>query len=1498
MDTSVPPPKALKHRHVRKALLAVGLAVVLVLVLTLMSLGILMGTRPGQRWVLGLVNKELSARLGSEVQIESFELGWNRLTLGRIAVRGCQDDTLLKIHQLDLSWKAINPFRGQIDLSTLTVDQATVVVHPHLIANSSFVENHPIQGSNWDCLWQRIPKSPRRERQRWVLTLKRAFIKQIDWQITGYPTIAGFAPRKTTGLALTQIRTNPSGWRFKCAMKQFTVSNPMPFHASGFIAGWPNGKIMARTIRVDHPEAVLFIPSLVLDSASSIVARNTRVHLTEGHLNRWIPASQPWPALSMNCPSVEWTQGLLSWMDLKADMAGSFTLNSTGQWRPSIHGNSLQSGSDGTDTTLALKWSLHANSQWDQIWQRIQHNLSSGLIPLSPAWSVRSIQAYMPDSQQWTLKGRLHQNTLGFFAEAQGNCGTSNLQLIAHRLAPLSQWAGTAQLNTYLMPGVIGLGPTIAQWSLHKPNHLNLQIKTDSVVWEKESFRNLDVRVNWHNNNLAGQLDLQDSTHQLRFGWNTRFSNGRAVSIAGHGNLNFQFPSIPEICGPLRALGEFNFKDSGQLIQVDLANGALLCQQQSLPIRQASLKLDRKSPGQAIQITINEDSIHTIGLNRSEHVTQALDQVSEFLLGNTAYSGKEIPFHAYFKINNLEDYLPFFFHAPPVQSSNLKGNFQWSMPEPGSDLYWNRGIRLDIGTANWRGWAARKISIRTEYLGNTLLVHCQLDSLNKDEKNIFQKVNYQQIQNRETSTLRLTGTDPSNLKTSLFHGSLKTSDDQWILDIDTLRASVGNQVWASEDGGKIRKYGKIWDLDSVTFVHDSSRLMLNGLISDKPGNQVKLDIHNLSLEQVMAVLGQKNRLLNGVINGQITGDGILNQPNFTGELRIPQIRLDSIVLGDLTIQSSFLPQTNRLVLNAHLDDQSKQPASVTGWLQTNESKIPCDLSVKLNGAPLQLLELVLLPKLDSIRGNANSDIRLTGSLSEPQMRGTLTLNEGRLRIPYLKNSYQITGSVRIEPNQFVFENNEAFDQDHGRVKISGFVKHRNFKEWTYRFQMDSAKNLLVLNEPRLLKGDYYHGLGRINGRSLISGDEKSIQIQVAAEAVKGSRLVIPLDDLNEESAYDFIRFKQHKAESTTTVKNDNEQTVSLSGLELNLGLILPPECEVSLLLDRRFGDQIKGTGNGNLNLTLTREGSLTLTGNYIFEQGHYSFNLVNLVNKNFEIKSGGRIDWNGDPYAGNMQIEAVYKQRASVRNLLGNTLISQTDNRNILPIETYLNLSGPILQPGVKFRLNLPTINNNPNDVLVQQITRINNNEQELNNQVLGLLVSGQFIPSENLNSTNLGLSTSATAFNSVTEMLTTRLSNLLNNSLGGGVNFGINYRGDLGTGILNSGNSPNNALADSNRRDFNVALNTSLFNNRLVIDGNLAMGNSLQVNSRNMAGEINLEYLINPSGTIRAKAFNRPDDGILFNQSQNLNYRQGIGITYNRNFNRWTELLRKTPRQ
>lgn len=1444
-----------------------------------------------------MVSQSLASQIGAEVRFGSFDLGWNGIRLNGIQVMGCHSDTLLTISQIDLAWRFINPLQGPAQIHSIVVENTTVFIHPQKTANTLGAKP-ALSQSNWECLWQSIPKSTNRGRQHTRFSLNHVLFRQIDWQISGYPGLGGFRPRRTTNLALTHLNIKPDRWQMRVSFRHVLASTPIPFSGKGTLIGWPNGKVLAKRIHLDHPEFALQIPALEVNSARSVVARSARIRMAEGHLNRWLRAAKPWPAWTLHCPILEWNGGLVTWSGLKGDVANGITLQSSGQWQTQIPPKATPYPPGVTDTLLSLSWSLVAHSQWASALQRIQEN---GLQPMNSSAKAIQIQEflpYLPDSGTWSLQGQIRQGHFGLKAEAKLNCGNSQVQVQAQKQNSTKLWAGSAQVNAYPIPQGICIGPTVAHWSLQDQNKFDVDIQSDNIIWGKEKFSNLTARLQWQNNSLGCRVNLLDSLHQLQSDWTAQLQNGKPITVVGQGKLDFQFPSIRELCGPIRALGEFSIKDSSKFTQIDLQNGELLCDQKTLEIQNARLKLDRQSPGQTIQITLNEDSIHTIGIHKIEHVPQALEQVTNFLLGDTGYSFQEIPFRAYIKINKLGDYLPFFAQAPPIQCAQLKGSLNWSLPMTGSGAYWNRGIRLDIGSASWQDWAARNISIRTENLGNTLLVQGQLDSLGKDETILFQQINYQQIRDRLSSTLRLVGTDPLSQQTSLFHGSLTNANAQWILGIDTLRANIANQIWASAEGGLIRKYGDVWDLDSITLRHGDSKLMLNGLISNKPGDKIKLEISNLGLPQVMAAAGQRNRLFQGSINGQITGDGILNQPNVTGDLSIPNLQLDSMVLGDLSVQSSFIPSTNRLLLKAHLDKQSKRPASVTGWLQTDDKSIPCDLQINLRGAPLQLLELVLLPNLDSIRGEADAEIQLAGSLEKPRMKGTMALNEGRLRVPFLKNTYRITGDVRVEPNQFVFENNEIFDQDRGRAKVSGVVTHQGFRDWTYRFQMDSAKSLMVLNEPRLMNEDYYHGIGRINGKGWISGDERSTQIQVSAEAVKGSRLIIPLDDLSEDNAYDFIQFKQPIGTNTPNTPNSNEQTVAIRGLEFNLGLILTPESEVSLLLDRRFGDQIKGTGHGNLNLTLSREGNLALTGNYVFEQGNYSFNLVNLVNKNFEIKKGGRIDWNGDPYAGNMQIEAVYKQRASIRNLLGSNLTGQTDSRNILPVETYLDLTGPILQPGVKFRLNLPTVNtNNPNDILVQQITRINNNEQELNSQVLGLLVSGQFIPSENLNSANLGISTGATAFNSVTEMLTTRLSNLLNNSLGGGLNFGINYRGDLGTGILNSGNNAN-SLADSNRRDLNVALNTSLFGNRLVIDGNLAMGNSLQVNSRNMAGEINVEYLINPSGTVRAKAFNRPDDRILFNQSQNLNYRQGIGISYNRNFNRWSELLRKNPRQ
>ncbi len=1469
----------------------------------------MLGTGLGQKWLLEFVCNDLSNRLGVKVQAHGLSITMDKLALEEVLFLGCQNDTLAIVHRGEVRWKSLDPWDHQYRLGSVDIDRIRVWVKPSNTKDSTSLS------TNWDCVFRNAQRTKTHESVNLSFTLNRFRAREVIWIVSGYPKAIDWMPTTTSNLTFKKVRYSDNRWQFDYSFKQLLAHSAYPYAAKGHITGFSNGELRVSRSFIKHPEAEIEIPLLTKNPSQPLTLSNTKIQIAEGHLNRWIPAPTPWPATTIHCPVTKWDKGRFFWDNVTARLAGGLTAWSTGYCNMKLPDAQNKAHKFYPDSSLHLTYRLESQPQWERVLTAILSNSEFYYPGSTGNITPNIIQAYLPDPQNWNMLGQITNGYWGLSTDGELNSGISRLKFEAISDSTLTNWLGNASLNGYTLSGSMrpsnrlaqsgfptfegSLGSAVAKWSFQKGDLVKAQIHLDSVEQGNEIYRNLQGSIELKSNSFTGQIQIRDTLHQLQSEWSGLFRNGTLERLVGNGSIDLQFPLNPEFKGPLRVLGNFSYQDTANIIYAKLSDGLLHSIDHRLNVENAVLTIKNGASVPAIQLTVNRDSVHCIGIIRKSHFKQVYDQVFNFIVGNSPSIDPEIPFRTYVTIHNLNDYLPFLSRPPISKCGQVVGTMQWSRNQYGLDTSWNRLIRVNLGLPEWKNWTAQSADLVSESFGPSLLAKLDINNLQQNGIDLFRNIRYQQVRNNYMSSIRIEGKDSAKTNSAFFIGSLNTAGGQWVLGIDSLKFQIKNQEWSSTSGAKIRKYGDVWDLDSIQLTHGASMLSINGLLSNKLGNRITLDIRNLGLQQLMAFSGKKSSLLNGTVNGKITGDGLLNQLNLTGELRIPRLQLQGMNLGELSIQSTFVPQNNQLVLQAKLDNGEAQPATVNGWINTNEPSLPCDFVAKLDMAPLQLLELALKPAMDSIRGAANAEIRLTGSFKEPQMRGSIRMNDASFRIPFLKNSYKISGDVQVEPGQFIFPNSFVQDKERGQAKITGIVNHRNFREWAYRFEMDSANDLLVLNEPQLIKGDYYFGFGKINGNGWIKGDEKSTQTQVSAEAVKGSRLIIPLDDLNKERTYNFIRFKSKKGSINKDQESINEQAVSLRGLEFNLGLTLNPGCAVTLLLDRRYGDQIKGTGNGNLNLLLTREGDLSLTGNYIFEQGNYTFNLVNIVNKNFDIKRGGRIDWNGDPYAGIMQIEAAYKQFASVRNLLGANEIVQTDRRNIMAVETYLNLSGPILQPSVKFRLNLPTIiDNNPNDLLVQQITRINNNEQELNNQVLGLLVSGQFIPSESLNSANFGISTGATAFNSVTEMLTTRLSNLLNNSLGGGVNLGINYRGDLGTGILNSNNNVGSTLADSNRRDLNVALNTTLFNNRLVIDGNLGLGNSLQVNSRNMAGGINLEYLINPSGTIRAKAFNRPDDRILFNQSQNLNYRQGIGISYNRNFNRWSELIRKNPRQ
>ena len=162
------------------------------------------------------------------------------------------------------------------------------------------------------------------------------------------------------------------------------------------------------------------------------------------------------------------------------------------------------------------------------------------------------------------------------------------------------------------------------------------------------------------------------------------------------------------------------------------------------------------------------------------------------------------------------------------------------------------------------------------------------------------------------------------------------------------------------------------------------------------------------------------------------------------------------------------------------------------------------------------------------------------------------------------------------------------------------------------------------------------------------------------------------------------------------------------------------------------------------------------------------------------------------------------------------------------------------------------------------------NTEDKVQRQFLSLLISGSFMPEEQsgvVNNTNV-------LYSNVAEIMAGQLNNILQ-KLDIPLDLGLNYQSsESGTNI------------------FDVAVSTQLFNNRVIVNGNV--GNREYANSSSgadMVGNLDIEIKLDKSGQLRMNLFSHSADDYT-NYLDNTQ-RNGVGIAYQREFNTFREFFR-----
>lgn len=690
---------------------------------------------------------------------------------------------------------------------------------------------------------------------------------------------------------------------------------------------------------------------------------------------------------------------------------------------------------------------------------------------------------------------------------------------------------------------------------------------------------------------------------------------------------------------------------------------------------------------------------------------------------------------------------------------------------------------------------------------------------------------------------------------------------------------MADSVWSISKSNEVVIDSNYITVKDFIFEHSNQSIAINGIVSENKNDQLKLRLNNFNLANLNLYINYTGLNFRGRINGESSISNMYSNMLFLSDNTFTSLFINNNEIGNGSIESIWDNAKDGLYLHGSFTKGIVPNIVFSGNYYPKKDEDNIDMKLDLQAMQMQLFEPFVKDYCSDFKGFFAGNVSITGSIKKPKLSGNLNVNAKKVTVNYLNTTYNFSHDILIDNNSFGVENMIIYDVNHNKAEVTGKLYHENFKNFQLDFDMNTKK-FMCLNTTEI-NNNLYYGKAFVSGIVNIFGyiDNISIDANLKTEKVtprdksdklnvlsnvEMTKFYIPLSGPAEVSQNNFITFI--KKDTSKNIKNDYK--VELGGLTLNLALDVTPDAEVQLIFDQKVGDIIKSRGNGNITMEINTQGNFKMFGDYVIESGDYLFTLQNIINKKFDLKKGGTIKWSGSPYKADINLNATYKARASLKPFFPEDSTGIYKKR--FPVDLNLLMTGDLLSPQINFDIGLPTVDASTRQTVLSYV----NTEAEVNRQVFSLLIMNSFVTPYQLVNTGGGPTVGSAAGANTSELLSNQLSNMLS-KISNDFDVGVNYR-------------PGDAIT---KDELELALSTQLFNDKLTVDGNVGTNNKNQ-NSTNIVGDVNVEYKITDDGKVRIKAFNKANDN---NQIYiNGPYTQGVGIFYREEFNTIAELYKR----
>lgn len=694
--------------------------------------------------------------------------------------------------------------------------------------------------------------------------------------------------------------------------------------------------------------------------------------------------------------------------------------------------------------------------------------------------------------------------------------------------------------------------------------------------------------------------------------------------------------------------------------------------------------------------------------------------------------------------------------------------------------------------------------------------------------------------------------------------------------------NFGDETWSIQQSSIVMSPEKI-TVDNFALDTGSQRIAIAGNVGNEPDDKLLLNLKDIKILPIFETLEIENVYIGGRATGEFTATDLLGD---TPDIVCPDLHVDSIgfnrcAFGDAEIFAQWQHDRKAVHLDADLTGFEKRKSHIWGDIFPMGEAL--DLNFQADSIQTAFLQPFMAAFASSVSGRATGWAHLFGTFKEIDLEGDVYAHDIKLKVDFTNVEYAASDTVHIRPGSIDLRDITVRDPEGHTAKLNGYLKHKFFKEPVFNFDITNARDFLCLNLSSRQNPDWY-GTIYGNGKASISGEPGVVNIGANMDTAPRSTFTFVMSDRLDAEDYSFLTFRDITPDSLRVnviefddtpilvknlkKKNDSNANTGSSEYNMDIKVNATPDAAVTLVMDPVAGDEIKAVGSGSLHIAYYSANSdFNIWGKYNVLSGKYRFTLQDIIIKDFTIKEGSEIRFDGDPEAIKANISAYYATNANLSDLDESFLSDKDVARTNVPVHAILNVSGDIRQPIIDFDLEFPTLTSDT----YRKVRSIVSTSDMMNRQIIYLLALNRFYTPDYMASTTKGNELFSVASSTISSQLGNMLGKLNDNW-----SIAPNLRSDRG---------------DFSDLEVDVALSSRLLNNRLLFNGNLGYRDK-SLNRNQFIGDFDIEYLLDKRGIWRLKAYNRYNDRNYYLRSALTT--QGVGIIFRRDFDDLFKFMKK----